>query len=865
MPNSTKINPNTSSTNNNTSKPPSTYADVLKSIQVLHPSRYYTNYSTNQTSSSSLSTTTKQRFSSLLLEYGEQELCDWAVVASSHSNSNDALASNGGMNNNGEEVLSSSSRFHLKKGSSGGSIHHNIQSSKNNARSGNNYMATISSSNNNNNNNNSSNNSIASNGSAKSIFRAHNHLTKSYSNSSLSLSSISTTNATQDTTINNAVNTNNDKPIKLKPFRKKKRSKPKHDISTKLSSSSTAIATAEGTNAMKSVQGRLYLCTKSIVFEPKEFSRGIIRCPFDKMTIKPFVSENHNKNYNGNNVNGMNSGMHQQQQQKTISFTTTKYVIMKKNNIIKPYTIIDESLEGGKHRDHNNDNNNSSKHHMKQQPITTTFSFTFLFSKPTQFLNICNTIFQNPKQHWNSRLSLTNNNHKNNHHNNNMSAATASSQPTFNIHNLNHLTETPQTTSLQSYILSPLMSKTGCTMITDQYLYFQPIHGVIGINNMNNNNSNSNSNSNTINNHYNSSDYNTSAIPNASSGGRSSSNDHFKVSSWKLSSIIATARRYHGLKDSALELFFHEYDDSNAVTDNIENVNIGNKSSINKQEPNEKSSKEKSKMKKNNDLEGLGCNVHSSSLLIAFESSKDREKVMSLLPKVRYVSDTSVHNNVTVDDHHHQYPQSYEHTAKSNNDEIGEEDDSMTPKLQKQMAIKVFCHTDSSFIKQVMKLWMKGLLSNFDYLLALNSAAGRSFHDLSRYPVFPWVMKDYESEELKIDSNDHSYDYSKVFRDLTKPIGALNEERLLQFQERCRSMYDMEDVASFLYGTHYSAPGYCLYYLVRLMPEHMLCLQNGECWKKTKSSVIMMKSVFVVLLIWSRVVSNNLDCSKILS
>jgi factor associated with neutral sphingomyelinase activation len=32
----------------------------------------------------------------------------------------------------------------------------------------------------------------------------------------------------------------------------------------------------------------------------------------------------------------------------------------------------------------------------------------------------------------------------------------------------------------------------------------------------------------------------------------------------------------------------------------------------------------------------------------------------------------------------------------------------------------------------------------------------------------------------------------------------------------------------FLYGTHYSTPGYVLYYLVRSAPEYMLCLQNGR-------------------------------------
>lgn len=39
-------------------------------------------------------------------------------------------------------------------------------------------------------------------------------------------------------------------------------------------------------------------------------------------------------------------------------------------------------------------------------------------------------------------------------------------------------------------------------------------------------------------------------------------------------------------------------------------------------------------------------------------------------------------------------------------------------------------------------------------------------------------------------------------------------------------MQDGDD-HDFLYGTHYSAAGYCLYYLVRTMPEQMLCLQNG--------------------------------------
>ena len=63
--------------------------------------------------------------------------------------------------------------------------------------------------------------------------------------------------------------------------------------------------------------------------------------------------------------------------------------------------------------------------------------------------------------------------------------------------------------------------------------------------------------------------------------------------------------------------------------------------------------------------------------------------------------------------------------------------------------------------------WQNGLISNFQYLLYLNSAADRSFNDLTQYPVVPWVISDYTSLELDLSNPD-------VYRDLSKPMGALN-------------------------------------------------------------------------------------------
>ena len=52
--------------------------------------------------------------------------------------------------------------------------------------------------------------------------------------------------------------------------------------------------------------------------------------------------------------------------------------------------------------------------------------------------------------------------------------------------------------------------------------------------------------------------------------------------------------------------------------------------------------------------------------------------------------------------------------------------------------------------------WQRGRVSNRDYLLFLNLAAGRSFNDLTQWPVFPWILADYTSEQLDL-SNSATY------------------------------------------------------------------------------------------------------------
>lgn len=108
--------------------------------------------------------------------------------------------------------------------------------------------------------------------------------------------------------------------------------------------------------------------------------------------------------------------------------------------------------------------------------------------------------------------------------------------------------------------------------------------------------------------------------------------------------------------------------------------------------------------------------------------------------------------------------------------------------------------------------WAEGRLTNFDYLLHLNLLSGRTYNDICQYPVFPWVLSDYHSEKIPDLTNRAN------FRDLSKPVGALNPDRLKDFLERFETFAD-PTIPPFLYGSHYStSAGVVLHFLVRLHP-----------------------------------------------
>uniref|UniRef100_A0A3B4G7D0 Neurobeachin n=1 Tax=Pundamilia nyererei TaxID=303518 RepID=A0A3B4G7D0_9CICH len=118
--------------------------------------------------------------------------------------------------------------------------------------------------------------------------------------------------------------------------------------------------------------------------------------------------------------------------------------------------------------------------------------------------------------------------------------------------------------------------------------------------------------------------------------------------------------------------------------------------------------------------------------------------------------------------------------------------------------------------------WQRREISNFEYLMFLNTISGRTYNDLNQYPVFPWVITNYESEELDLTLPSN-------FRDLSKPIGALNPKRAAFFSERYETWED-DQVPKFHYGTHYSTSSFTLMWLLRIEPftTFFLNFQGGK-------------------------------------
>lgn len=137
-------------------------------------------------------------------------------------------------------------------------------------------------------------------------------------------------------------------------------------------------------------------------------------------------------------------------------------------------------------------------------------------------------------------------------------------------------------------------------------------------------------------------------------------------------------------------------------------------------------------------------------------------------------------------------------------------------------------------LKLMTAKWCQGEISNFHYLVYLNTLAGRSYNDLTQYPVFPWVLNSYDTPTLDLSD-------PTIYRALDKPMGALDPNRADRFQQKYEVLEqtlaetagdtaDPETMAPYHYGSHYSSSGTVLHYLIRLEPftRQFIQFQGGR-------------------------------------
>ena len=172
--------------------------------------------------------------------------------------------------------------------------------------------------------------------------------------------------------------------------------------------------------------------------------------------------------------------------------------------------------------------------------------------------------------------------------------------------------------------------------------------------------------------------------------------------------------------------------------------------------------------------------------------------------------------------------------------------------------------------RTMTQAWVHRKISNYEYLMYINTIAGRSFNDMSQYPVFPWVLANYTSSKLNLTE-------AKNFRDLHWPMGAQQEQQREIFRQKYRDLEECYYAAleerkyitdpqmqsdclpPFHYGSHYSTMGFVLWYLIRQEPFTSLniWMQDGRFDKPDR--------IFdTIELCWRGCTSNQADVKELI-
>ena len=125
-------------------------------------------------------------------------------------------------------------------------------------------------------------------------------------------------------------------------------------------------------------------------------------------------------------------------------------------------------------------------------------------------------------------------------------------------------------------------------------------------------------------------------------------------------------------------------------------------------------------------------------------------------------------------------------------------------------------------LEQATEKWSNGFLNTYSYIMILNTLAGRTYNNLAQYPIYPWILKDYSSDEIDLNE-------SMTYRDLSYPIYAQDEETRENLKLKYESFEDNE--VKYHCGSHYSNSGFVCYYLIRVKPFSNISAEiQGNCF-----------------------------------
>ena len=186
-------------------------------------------------------------------------------------------------------------------------------------------------------------------------------------------------------------------------------------------------------------------------------------------------------------------------------------------------------------------------------------------------------------------------------------------------------------------------------------------------------------------------------------------------------------------------------------------------------------------------------------------------------------------------------------------------------------------------INSKMLDWQSRSISTLEYLMWLNIYSGRSFNDLTQYPVFPWLVQNYEKNEInaKEDYRDLGLSmgmlsisekgearketfcdtYELVKNDLKEMFPDFNYSEFLKKQDDYYESYrkkkkekkkkDDENKLDvnhlpYFYGSHYSNPTYISHYLSRSFPSAFVAIEiQGEKFDDPDRLFFSMNKTFI--------------------